>query len=244
MRGEVSLTCDAWQASNTDGYFAVTGHWIEEGTLGEWTEEHALLGFTQLNTAHNGTRLGQALYKVCNRLDIVQKVSVQVFSRLSTYLALGVQIGHITCNNAANNGTMLQEFARCYNIKTGTSFDVKCRQIRHVMSKNPGSILNLLYRCLAHIINLATQAVISTRSKSKYYSGDPEAETVPEDVGTGDRDEIGIVRAICVKVCLSFIHWPFFTYLWNRHALRRNESSSSRHFKSMPKYALASCCWT
>jgi hypothetical protein len=80
-------------------------------------------------------------------------------------------------------------------------------------------------------------------SKSKYYSGDPEAETVPEDVGTGDRDEIGIVRAICVKVCLSFIHWPF-TYLWNRHALRRNESSSSRHFKSMPKYALASCCWT
>ena len=28
--GEISLTCDAWQASNTDGYFAVTGHWIEE----------------------------------------------------------------------------------------------------------------------------------------------------------------------------------------------------------------------
>ncbi|KAG6883858.1 hypothetical protein C0992_007591 [Termitomyces sp. T32_za158] len=28
--GEVSMTCDACQAGNTDGYFAVTGHWIEE----------------------------------------------------------------------------------------------------------------------------------------------------------------------------------------------------------------------
>lgn len=47
---------------------------------------------------------------------------------------------------------------------------------------------------------MATQAVISTRSKSKYYSGDPEEDTVPEDADVGDRDEIGIVRAICVKV--------------------------------------------
>ena len=76
MCGEVSLTCDAWQAANVDGYFAVTGHWIEESSVGEWTEEHALLGFIQLNTAHNGTRLGQALYKVCSCLDIIRKVGV------------------------------------------------------------------------------------------------------------------------------------------------------------------------
>ncbi|KAF8800065.1 hypothetical protein BYT27DRAFT_7029686, partial [Phlegmacium glaucopus] len=55
--GEISLTCDAWQASNSDGYFVVTGHWIEELTPGDWRIEHALLGFTQMNTAHNGTRL-------------------------------------------------------------------------------------------------------------------------------------------------------------------------------------------
>ena len=73
---EISLTCDAWQADNTDGYFAVTGHWIEESTDGGWTEEHTLLGFTQLNTAHNGTRLGQLLYKVCDCLGVVHKVSV------------------------------------------------------------------------------------------------------------------------------------------------------------------------
>ena len=73
--GQISLTCDAWQASNVDGYFAVTGHWIEEHSPGRWTLEHALLGFTRMNTAHNGQRLGQALYKICNRLGIVHKVS-------------------------------------------------------------------------------------------------------------------------------------------------------------------------
>ena len=72
-------------------------------------------------------------------------------------------------------------------------------------------MLKLLYRCLAHIINLATQAVISTRSKSNYYSGDPEDDAVPEDIGTGDRDEISIIRAICVKVRLIY-SLPLFTY--------------------------------
>ena len=81
---QVSLMCDAWQASNMDGYFAVTGHWIEESVAGEWTKEHALLGFTQLNTAHNGTRLGQAQYKVCNQLDIVLKVGFQLLCCMST----------------------------------------------------------------------------------------------------------------------------------------------------------------
>jgi hypothetical protein len=75
VSGEISLTCDAWQASNADAYFAVTGHWIEERTIGIWTKEHALLGFTQMNTAHDGVRLGQALYKITARLGIVNKVS-------------------------------------------------------------------------------------------------------------------------------------------------------------------------
>jgi len=66
VSGEVSLTCDAWQASSNNGYFAVTGHWIEEPTPGEWNEEEALFGFMQMNTSHNGTWLGQALYKICN----------------------------------------------------------------------------------------------------------------------------------------------------------------------------------
>ena len=75
MSEEASLTCNAWQASNADAYFAVTCHWIEEHTPGEWTIEQAIVGFVQMNTTHHGMRLDQALYKVCNCLQIVPKVS-------------------------------------------------------------------------------------------------------------------------------------------------------------------------
>ena len=76
VQGEVSLTCDAWQASNTDGYFAVTAHWIEESTPGKWELKSALIGFTQLNNAHNGERLGQALFKVIKRVEIEKHVRI------------------------------------------------------------------------------------------------------------------------------------------------------------------------
>jgi hypothetical protein len=95
-------------------YFAVTGHWIEESLPGKWTIENALIGFIQMNMAHNSARLGQTLFRVCNRLQIVTKV------------------GHVTCDNAKNNDTMMEEFVRCYRVKMGDTFDVKRRQIRSV----------------------------------------------------------------------------------------------------------------
>jgi len=75
VKGEVNLTCDAWQASNVDGYFAVTGHWIEGMATTAWELQCAVLGFTQLNNAHNGQRLGQALFKIVDRVGIAHKVS-------------------------------------------------------------------------------------------------------------------------------------------------------------------------
>ena len=67
--------CDAWQASNTNAYFAVTGHWIEEVKECNWIEHEALFGFMQMNTAHNDVQLDQALYKICQHLGIIKKVS-------------------------------------------------------------------------------------------------------------------------------------------------------------------------
>jgi len=45
-----------------------------------WTLEHALFRFTQMNTTHDGVRLGQALYKITARLDVVHKVVSVVLS--------------------------------------------------------------------------------------------------------------------------------------------------------------------
>lgn len=53
--------------------------------------------------------------------------------------------------------------------------------------------------CLAHIINLATQAFLTAHSKSPHFdSTQPNADLV---ASRGiQRDEVGLVRAICVKV--------------------------------------------
>jgi hypothetical protein len=75
VSGKINLTCDAWQAGNTEGYFAVTGHWIEESTPSNWELKSALLGFTQVNNIHNGKQLGQALFKIVEHVGIEHKVS-------------------------------------------------------------------------------------------------------------------------------------------------------------------------
>ena len=60
-----------------------------------------------------------------------------------------------------------------------------------------------IYRCLAHVINLATQALLSEHSSAKHY--DPAKPTDHEpDVDIFLRDEIGLVRAIVVKVSPSY----------------------------------------
>jgi hypothetical protein len=52
--------------------------------------------------------------------------------------------------------------------------------------------------CLAHVINLATQMLISTYSKSPHFDPKQPDAHVPTY-----RDEVGLVRAIVVKVCIS-----------------------------------------
>jgi len=44
------------------------------------------------------------------------------------------KIGHITCDNASNNGTMMKEWAFRYRQKTGRVFDIKQRHIRYAVS--------------------------------------------------------------------------------------------------------------
>jgi hypothetical protein len=51
--------------------------------------------------------------------------------------------------------------------------------------------------CLAHVINLATQTLISTYSKAPHF--DPKN---PEAHIPANHDEVGLVRAISVKVHL------------------------------------------
>ena len=78
-KGKINLTFDAWQAENVDGYFAVTGHWVEEESRGsdtrkEWKVKSSLFGFVHMNCLHDGRRLGRTLVKIAARLKVEHKV--------------------------------------------------------------------------------------------------------------------------------------------------------------------------
>jgi hypothetical protein len=64
-------------------------------------------------------------------------------------------------------------------------------------------------RCLAHVINLATQALLAAHSPAKHYDPTKPTEHEP-DVDRYLRDEIALVRAIVVKV--STVCQTFFIF--------------------------------
>jgi hypothetical protein len=55
-------------------------------------------------------------------------------------------------------------------------------------------------RCLAHVINIATQKLISAYSKSPHFNAHTPTAHIPDTSTAVTRDEIGLVRAIAVKV--------------------------------------------
>lgn len=60
--------------------------------------------------------------------------------------------------------------------------------------------LSLCRSCLAHVINLATQALIASYSKSKYFDPANPEDHIPDLEASVERDEVGLVRTITVKV--------------------------------------------
>jgi len=83
------------------------------------------------------------------------------------------------------------------------------------------NILSVTIRCLAHVINLATQALIKGYSKSKHYDPSKPDDHIP-DINAELRDEVGLVRAIAVKVNPMPTHLRCVSDILNRSALRPN----------------------
>jgi len=76
---------------------------------------------------------------------------------------------------------------------------------------------------LAHVINLATQALIKGYSKAKYYSPVNPDEHMP-DVDAFIRDEVGLIREIAVKVdSQSLISLYYLTFLQEQSSAKRKE---------------------
>ena len=106
----------------------MTAHCIEETALTKWELKNTLISFTRIANAHSGEWLGQVLFKIVERVSIQHKVSVWTY--LNSYADLCLQLGHITCDNASNNGTMMQELANRIKHATKKKYDHKKRKIK------------------------------------------------------------------------------------------------------------------
>lgn len=91
---------------------------------------------------------------------------------------------------------MMQEFAMRLKNATGVQYLWWKQKIKFVVAYNICFQLLIIHSsCLAHVINLATQTLISTYSLAPYFdTKNPDAH-VPTN-----RDEIGIVHTVAVKV--------------------------------------------
>lgn len=187
----------------------MTGHWIEETSPGDWQLKSALLGFTQMNSAHNGVRLGRALYKIISRVGIRHKVRV-LCSLLSLHCSHVYQLeGRLDyMRQRGKQQHYAHQLCPPPQHVISANLDEDVEQGRQTYSVSPSistlsiPLLNIITSCLAHVINLATQAVINTYSKSKHYDpANPDAH-IP-DTNAKVRDEIALVRSITVKVCTS-----------------------------------------
>jgi hypothetical protein len=91
--------------------------------------------------------------------------------------------------------------------------------------------LFIAYSCLSHAVNIGTQELISTYSKSPHYSPHDLNAHEPDVSSTGDRDEIGLVQAICIKVCSVFSHVDYFVEWIERNVHQQNGRSFTGQFK-------------
>jgi hypothetical protein len=96
-----------------------------------WKLQEAILGFTRLNNAHHGVRLGQAMFKITELLQIHDRVPFYVDYSVFQLIPF-TQIFYATCDNAVNNNTMLVEFARLIKVATGKIWDPIERRIGSV----------------------------------------------------------------------------------------------------------------
>lgn len=77
----------------------------------------------------------------------------------------------------------------------GSPTTISGRLLSHIIH----ALLTLSTRCLAHVINLATQVFISLCSTTAHFDPENPEEHEP-DLSADVRDVVGLLRAIGVKV--------------------------------------------
>lgn len=110
--GQISVTADVWTTDTTRAsYLGMTGHWIEVRD-GKWELKSSVIGFRVISGDHSGNNLGRYFASTCQRMGIITDKSTKVHQiSISTKdrSHRDDQLGCVTLDNAANNGTTCQK---------------------------------------------------------------------------------------------------------------------------------------
>lgn len=126
------------------------------------------------------------------------------------------------------------------------------QNVSHSVSSQVRYIVFLIHvlvstgRCLAHVINLVTQALLSAHSSAKHY--DPAKPTDHEpDVDIFLRDEIGLVQAIVVNVSFLYFYCSGCSSKLICRGLDLLQSAKNDYWKfrnSLDRSQHSCCLWT
>lgn len=122
-----------------------------------------------------------------------------------------MQLGHITADNASNNGTTAREVAEVLEARGIEDWDAVSKQLGCVpTAPRPRACADFcLNRCIGHVVQLAIEDFMKAvtqvglvESKQAMWEYDPKASE--NRVLCGGLDVIAAIRTLAIKVHLAF----------------------------------------
>ncbi|CAG7699342.1 unnamed protein product [Allacma fusca] len=150
------FTIDSWSTKSMKSFQDILATWVDS----DWNYQQVVLDLDVLHHSHSGKYLAESMIHVINEYEIAHKILA------------------VTCDNASNMDTMMEELARLLK--------------ENDIVLNPADIR---IRCLAHIINLACQASINVLKDigKKDIEGTIHPDDSEEDVsGTVEKQKLSI----------------------------------------------------
>jgi hypothetical protein len=181
--GHVSLTMDAWTATNHIPYLGVTGHWIDQS----WKLQNKVLAFRRLRGSHTGENLAAVVHNVLEDWNLTE------------YLRA------ITADNASVNDKFFTCLQRIEPRIKRVDTQVRC--MAHVINLAAQMILNTLKGTApddesGFDAELDADESTSSGSTRNTPSRRPEAQPA-----SAPRETLSTVRRVFCKIRASNLLW-------------------------------------
>ena len=140
--GALHFATDAWTSLNHCAFVAMTVHLEEQGK-----PVSILLDLVEVACSHTGVNLAAAFARILKEFGIEHKVSVRFLEmrRTGTYVGCIYKIKAVTCDNASNKDTMIEELGMEENLLVFEGVAARVRCFLHILNIVGGKNLVALF---------------------------------------------------------------------------------------------------